>query len=51
VAGLTQEDDMLEASMELLAEGLLTQLPASLLTAAATALCAWTIGRRRKSRD
>lgn len=42
---------MLDTALSLLAEGLLTQLPASLLTAAATALCAWAIRRSRKPRE
>lgn len=41
---------MLETALELVVEGLLTQLPASLLTAAATGLCVWLIRRRQKPR-
>ncbi len=41
---------MFDASISLLVAGLLTQLPASLLTAAATAFCAWAVRRRRKPR-
>lgn len=42
---------MLDTALSLLAEGLLTQLPASLLTAAATTFCIWMVRRRRKPRE
>jgi mannose/fructose/N-acetylgalactosamine-specific phosphotransferase system component IID len=45
---LTQEEEMFEATLNLLIQGLLTQLPASLITAAITALCAWAARRKRK---
>jgi hypothetical protein len=42
---------MLDTALSLLAEGLLTQLPANLLAAAATALCVWAINKRRKPKE
>ncbi|WSQ06332.1 hypothetical protein OG604_50765 [Streptomyces sp. NBC_01231] len=39
---------MLNAAMKLVAEGLLTQLPASLFTASLTALAVWGVRKRRK---
>ncbi|MFB6772820.1 hypothetical protein [Streptomyces sp. NPDC056337] len=46
----TQEDEMFGAALDLLAQGLLTQLPASLITVGATALCTWAV-RRKKPED
>lgn len=39
---------MLDTALHLVARGLLTELPASLITAALTALIAWAIRRRCK---
>ncbi|GHE00358.1 hypothetical protein [Streptomyces alanosinicus] len=39
---------MLDNALALVAEGLLTQLPASLLTAAVTALAVWGVRKCRK---
>lgn len=41
---------MLDAALTLMAQGLLTQLPASLITAAFTALAVWGV-RRWRGRD
>ncbi|GAA2426489.1 hypothetical protein GCM10010255_81050 [Streptomyces coeruleofuscus] len=48
---LTEEDKMFDIALKLLAQGLLTELPAALLTSAITALAAWAIGKRRKQGD
>ncbi|MEU9126106.1 hypothetical protein AB0C96_40925 [Streptomyces sp. NPDC048506] len=42
---------MLDTALDLLAQGLLTQLPASVITAVVTALGARVIRRRRKPED
>ncbi|MFB6679899.1 hypothetical protein ACFCWG_47485 [Streptomyces sp. NPDC056390] len=42
---------MYEAALDLLAQGLLTQLPASLITVAATAFCTWMVRRKRKPEE
>ncbi len=42
---------MFEVALELVAQGLLTQLPASLLTAGATVFCTWVVRRWRKPKD
>lgn len=42
---------MLETALHMIVEGLLTELPASLITAALVAACAWVIRRKRKSVD
>ncbi len=38
----------MDAAFDLMAQGLLTKLPASLITAALVALCAWMARRRAK---
>lgn len=47
---LTQENDMFneETALGLLTQGLLTELPASLITAAITALAVWAFRRYRR---
>jgi ABC-type Co2+ transport system permease subunit len=42
---------MFDSALKLLAQGLLTELPTALLTAAITALAAWAIDKRRKQGD
>lgn len=39
---------MVDTAFGLLAQGLLTQLPASLVTVAATAFCTWIVRKRKK---
>lgn len=49
--GLDREDKLFDTALNLLTQGLLTQLPAGLITAALTGFVAWAIGKRRNPGD